>query len=60
MEYNKKTYSKPYKKKTSAPKVEYKVKRGKLSNLMTEEEKQNAGIHELSYDFGCRINYGSR
>ena len=22
---------------------------------MTEEEKQNAGIHELSYDFGCRI-----
>ena len=60
MEYNKKTYSKPYKKKTSAPKVEYKAKRGKLSNLMTEEEKQNAGIHELSYDFGCRINYGSR
>lgn len=22
---------------------------------MTEEEKQIAGIHELSYDFGCRI-----
>ncbi len=22
---------------------------------MTEEEKQNAGIHELSYDFACRI-----
>lgn len=37
------------------PKVEYKPKRGKLSKLMTEEEKQNAGIHELSYDFGCRI-----
>lgn len=36
-------------------KVEYKQKRGKLSKLMTEEEKQNAGIHELSYDFACRI-----
>jgi len=22
---------------------------------MTDEEKQKAGIHELSYDFGCRI-----
>lgn len=33
----------------------YKPKRGPLSKLMTEEEKQNAGIHELSYDFGCRI-----
>lgn len=22
---------------------------------MSEEEKLNAGIHELSYDFGCRI-----
>jgi four helix bundle protein len=54
MEY-KKDYKKPYKKKTSASKVEYKPKRGKLAPLMTEEEKQNAGIHELSYDFGCRI-----
>ena len=33
----------------------YKPKRGKLAPLMSEEEKQNAGIHELSYDFGCRI-----
>ena len=33
----------------------YKPKRGKLSKLMTEDEKQNAGIHELSYEFGCRI-----
>jgi four helix bundle protein len=55
MEYNKKTYSKPYKKKTSAPKVEYKPKRGKLAPLMTEDQKKDAGIHELSYDFGCRI-----
>ena len=30
-------------------------KRGPLSKLMNEEEKQKAGIHELSYDFGCRI-----
>ena len=51
---NSKTY-KPYKKKTTTAKAEYKPKRGKLSKLMTEEEKQNAGIHELSYDFGCRI-----
>lgn len=54
MEY-KKDFKKPYKKKTSASKVEYKPKRGPLSKLMSEEEKQNAGIHELSYDFGCRI-----
>ena len=33
----------------------YKSKRGPLSKLMSEEEKQKAGIHELSYDFGCRI-----
>lgn len=30
-------------------------KRGKLAPLMTEEAKANASIHELSYDFGCRI-----
>ena len=38
-------------------------KRGPLSKLMNEEEKQKAGIHELSYDFGCsilRLNYGQR
>ena len=55
MEYNKKSYSKPYKKKSSSPKVEYKPKRGKLAPLMTEDQKKEAGIHELSYDFGCRI-----
>ena len=37
------------------PKVEYKPKRGELAPLMSEEDKQNAGIHELSYDLGCRI-----
>ena len=30
-------------------------KRGKLTPLMPEEAKQAASIHELSYDFGCRI-----
>ena len=33
----------------------YKPKRGTLAPLMLEEEKEKAGIHELSYDFGCRI-----
>ena len=33
----------------------YKQRRGPLSRLMTEEAKSTAGIHELSYDFGCRI-----
>lgn len=42
-------------KKYTTEKKPYKPKRGALSKLMTEEEKQSAGIHELSYDFGCRI-----
>lgn len=50
----KKTY-KPYKNKETAPKAQYKPKRGKLAPLMSEEDKQEASIHELSYDFGCRI-----
>lgn len=29
--------------------------RGKLAPLMTEEAKATASIHELSYDFACRI-----
>ena len=55
MEYNKKTYSKPYTKKVATDKVVYKPKRGPLSKLMSEDEKDSAGIHELSYDFACRI-----
>ena len=55
MAYEKKTYSKPYKKKDATAKAQYKPKRGKLAPLMSEEEKHKAGIHELSYDFGCRI-----
>ena len=35
--------------------MECRVRRGRLSRLMTEDEKQTAGIHELSYDFGCRM-----
>ena len=46
---------KTYKRNTTTTKAEYKHKRGPLSKLMSEEEKQKAGIHELSYDFGCRI-----
>lgn len=57
MAYEKKTHSKPDKK--TASKVErtptYKPKRGKLAQLMSEEAKSTASIHELSYDFGCRI-----
>ena len=48
-QYTKKNY-KPVEKKQN-----YKPKRGPLSKLMAEEEKQTAGIHELSYDFACRI-----
>ena len=51
----KKTYYKNAKKGENKPKAEYKPKRGKLAPLMTEEQKQGASIHELSYDFGCRI-----
>lgn len=52
MAYEKKNYKKQYKtEKASA----YKPKRGKLAPLMNEEEKQKAGIHELSYDYACRI-----
>lgn len=41
--------------KKSEQKPVYKPKRGKLAPLMKEEDKEKAGIHELSYDFGCRI-----
>lgn len=52
----KKTYKQPFKKYTKAAKAPaYKPKRGSLSKLMSEDEKQKAGIHELSYDFACRI-----
>ena len=47
-------YIKSWKKSDKKP-VAYKPKRGPLSKLMSEEEKQSAGIHELSFDFACRI-----
>ena len=50
-----KGYKKGWKKSESKPKVVYKPKRGKMAPLMKEEEKSKAGVHELSYDFGCRI-----
>lgn len=49
-DYNSK---KSYYKKTE--KAQYKPKRGKLAPLMSEEAKMEVGIHELSYDFGCRM-----
>lgn len=50
-------YDKKYNKNNWQRKEEksYKEKRGKLAPLMTEEAKSTASIHELSYDFGCRI-----
>ena len=54
MAWNKENNSKkPFYKKTE--KAQYKPKRGKLAPLLKEEDKQKAGIHELSYDFGCRV-----
>ena len=53
MASEKKGNKKPYKAVEKAP--AYKPKRGKLAPLMKEEDKEKAGIHELSYDFGCRI-----
>lgn len=53
MEGKKNYYKKTYKSTEKTP--AYKPKRGKLSPLMSEEAKTNASIHELSYDFGCRI-----
>lgn len=47
--YNRNGYSKKEEPKT------YKQRRGKLAPLMTEEQKQNGQIQELSYDFGCRM-----
>ena len=46
-------YKKSIKTEEKAP--AYKPKRGKLVPLMKEDAKATASIHELSYDFGCRI-----
>lgn len=53
-QYNKKWYGKG--KTTLHPEpCTVNRKRGKLAPLMTEEAKETASIHELSYDFACRI-----
>lgn len=48
-------YKKNYKKTEKTEIASYKQKRGRLTPLMTEEAKATASIHELSYDFACRI-----
>ena len=56
MAYEKKTYKKSYTSHESRGKNhEYKIRRGKLTPLMTDEQKQTAKIEELTYDFACRI-----
>jgi len=50
-------YSKKWsgKGKTTVNREPRTVNRGRLAPLMSEEAKATASIHELSYDFGCRI-----
>ena len=59
MPYEKKTFYKKWSGKGKATlnpsPLTVNRKRGKLASLMTEEAKETASIHELSYDFGCRI-----
>lgn len=69
MQYEKKSYTKKWsgKGKTTVNRepltlnqgrpepIRYKTMGGYLTPLMKEEEKEKAGIHELSYDFACRI-----
>ena len=50
--YNKKWGGKG---KTTVNREPRTVNRGRLAPLMTEETKATASIHELSYDFACRI-----
>lgn len=53
MAYEKRPYKKGnwHKKDSNAKKPN----RGKLSTLMTEEQKQSSTIQDLTYDFACRI-----
>jgi len=52
--YYKNTYGKE-KKTMHRKQLTVNQKRGKLAPLMNEEAKATASIHELSYDFACRI-----
>lgn len=55
MAFEKKPYKRfgTYRKEISKP--TYKPRRGPLSTLMSEEQKQTSNIQDLSYDFACRI-----
>lgn len=53
MSYEKKSYYKKQYAKKEQP--SYKSKRGELSTLMSEEQKSNGNVQDLSYDFSCRI-----
>jgi four helix bundle protein len=65
MPYEKKSYTKKWSGKgkttlnpsplTLNQKSPLTVNRGRLASLMSEDAKATASIHELSYDFGCRI-----
>lgn len=59
MPYEKKTSYKKYKCKGNANPspltLNHEPRRRRLAPLMTEEAKATASIHELSYDFACRI-----
>ena len=57
MQYEKKSYTKKWsgKGKTTVNREPRTVNRGRLAPLMSEDAKATASIHELSYDFGCRI-----
>lgn len=52
MTYEKKNFKDNWSKKIVSA---YKPKRGDCKPLMSEDDKQKASIHELSYDFGCRM-----
>jgi len=54
MEY-KKTYKKGTTNKRNQESTEVRSFGGEMKPLMTEDEKSNAQILELSYDFSCRI-----
>ena len=53
-EYKSSSYNKP-KKKTSPKEEKTRVFNGELKPLMSESEKAEAQVLELSYDFSCRI-----
>ena len=60
MPYEKKSYTKKWNGKGKANPSPLTLnheprKRGSLAPLMSEDAKATASIHELSYDFGCRI-----